>query len=251
MPLPKIDVPLYDLPLPSDKSKVIKYRPFTVKEKKLFLLVRESKDINEVIETIKQIIQNCVVSPQNMNVDEMPVVDIEQLFVHLAARSIGEVRELDFECQNIIEDGSDKIDKKCGAITKVSFNLLDADVETGEGQANNNVIALTDKIGIKMKYPTFSMAKVLDEEMKNAGDLLNIYIDCIEYVYDAEGIHYLKDEKREDIVSWFEGLGEKHFEKIQKFLEAAPKIVGKNTFKCHKCGYSEELKLQGIQDFFG
>ena len=41
--LPKIEVPIYDLQLLSIKDK-IKFRPFSVKEEKLFLMAQEAED---------------------------------------------------------------------------------------------------------------------------------------------------------------------------------------------------------------
>jgi hypothetical protein len=39
--------------------------------------------------------------------------------------------------------------------------------------------------------------------------------------------------------------------KIQKFFETMPKIVKKFDFKCPKCSYTEEMDIEGIQNFFG
>ena len=47
--LPIIDVPTYDLVIPSTKE-VIKVRPFTVKEEKLLLIAAESKSMQEIID---------------------------------------------------------------------------------------------------------------------------------------------------------------------------------------------------------
>lgn len=60
MPLPKIDQPLFEMVIPSTKKKV-KYRPFTVKEEKILLIAQESKDMQQVVLAIKQIITNCLV----------------------------------------------------------------------------------------------------------------------------------------------------------------------------------------------
>ena len=43
MPLPKISTPTYELEIPSSK-KVIKYRPFLVKEEKILIIAMESED---------------------------------------------------------------------------------------------------------------------------------------------------------------------------------------------------------------
>ena len=43
MALPKMDLPTYDLVVPSNKKK-IKFRPFLVKEEKILLMALESDD---------------------------------------------------------------------------------------------------------------------------------------------------------------------------------------------------------------
>ena len=67
MALPKIDVPTYEMKVPST-DKIITVRPFSVKEEKLLLIALESQDQNEVINTVKQVVNNCIVSG-DFNVD--------------------------------------------------------------------------------------------------------------------------------------------------------------------------------------
>ena len=47
MALPRLDVPTYELTLPST-NKVIKYRPFLVKEQKLLYISQQGKDEKEI-----------------------------------------------------------------------------------------------------------------------------------------------------------------------------------------------------------
>ena len=61
MALPKLGVPTYELKLPST-GKNIKYRPFLVKEEKLLLLAMESEDEKEVVNAVKSLLKNCVIS---------------------------------------------------------------------------------------------------------------------------------------------------------------------------------------------
>ena len=48
MPLPKLNIPVYETILPSTE-KVIKYRPFLVKEEKLLLTAQEGGDDAEAL----------------------------------------------------------------------------------------------------------------------------------------------------------------------------------------------------------
>ena len=79
MGLPKIDLPLFDIEIPST-GKRVKYRPFTVKEEKILLIAQESKDIDQIILAIKQIINNCVIS---IDVDKLAMFDLEYMLINM------------------------------------------------------------------------------------------------------------------------------------------------------------------------
>ena len=115
--LPKIDVPVYDLKLIS-QSKKIRYRPFTVKEEKLFLMANESKEEETIINTVKQVINNCVLD--EIDVDSLPVFDLEYLFINLRAKSVGEEVKLNYQCNNNVE--KDGKQDKCGNMVNFTLN---------------------------------------------------------------------------------------------------------------------------------
>jgi len=52
MALPKIDVPIFDMTLPST-GKSIKYRPFLVKEEKILWIAMQSGESSAMIEAVK------------------------------------------------------------------------------------------------------------------------------------------------------------------------------------------------------
>ena len=87
MPLPKNPTPTYELEIPSSK-KIIKYRPFLVKEEKILIIAMESQDQKQIANAVKSVIANCIVS-RGVKVDELSkfkwmaagVVAISLLFV--------------------------------------------------------------------------------------------------------------------------------------------------------------------------
>ena len=93
MALPKIDVPTYETKLISN-GKTVKYRPFLVKEQKLFLMASESNDPKETISVIRQVLKNCVLD--EIDVDSLPTFDLEFLFMNLRARSVEEIVDLKY-----------------------------------------------------------------------------------------------------------------------------------------------------------
>ena len=57
MSLPKLTTPVYETILPSTE-KVIKYRPFLVKEEKILLTAMEDGDEKTIANAINEIIKN-------------------------------------------------------------------------------------------------------------------------------------------------------------------------------------------------
>jgi hypothetical protein len=75
MSLPVIDTPTFEMNLLSIKDPIT-YRPFLVKEEKLLLMAMEAGDQQEIVQTSKQIINNCILS-KNVNADNLPLFDLQ------------------------------------------------------------------------------------------------------------------------------------------------------------------------------
>jgi hypothetical protein len=116
MALPKIDVPTYEIELPVSKKK-IKFRPFLVKEQKNLLMAIESTDSVTVQQAISDVLNNCTLT-EKINIDKLPIVDVEYYFLHLRAKSVGEVIESKYRCNNIVDS------KECGNIMENNLDLM-------------------------------------------------------------------------------------------------------------------------------
>ena len=77
MPLPEIVTPTYTLTVPSSKKK-IKYRPFLVKEQKTLIIAMESQDQEQILDAIKTILSNCILTAK-VNIEDMALFDIEYI----------------------------------------------------------------------------------------------------------------------------------------------------------------------------
>ena len=87
MALPKINLPISELVLPSTGEK-IKYRPFSVAEEKVLLVAAESGDSEQELLAMKQIIGNCLI---DVDVTDLALFDFEYLFLRLRSRSVDNV----------------------------------------------------------------------------------------------------------------------------------------------------------------
>jgi hypothetical protein len=241
--LPKIDVPVYEIKLPSNGESV-KFRPFTVKEEKLFLMAYESDDAKYSVDTILQVLNNCIVN--DIEIKNLPTFDIEYLFLHLRARSVGEVVKLKYRCNN--EVGTEEEPKKCNNSVEIDLNVLE--IEPIKEPNHSNKIEITENLGIVMKYPKINLIKD-NTDVEEFTVVLELIINCIDYIYDENNVYYAKDSSKEELTEFLDSLQTKDLEKIRNFFDTMPKLKKKIDFGCNKCGYKENIELEGLQSFFG
>ena len=240
MALPKIDAPIYELTLPLSK-KQIRFRPFLVKEQRNLMMAMESEDKETMEKNIKQVLHNCTLT-ENVDIDSLPIVDVEYYFIQLRARSVGEVVDNKYRCENVVED------KPCGNMMNVKFNLLDIKVDHNDIK---DEIQLTDKISIKLGYPKFS---VLDasKNIETATDMaFEMIISSIENIYDGEQFYYANEVAKEELIEFVESLNQEQFGKIEDFFSNLPKLNKTLEMDCGKCGFHHTIEVEGLENFFG
>ena len=241
MALPKIDTPTYELTLPLSK-KTIKFRPFLVKEQKNLMMAMEDDNKETIERNIKQVLTNCTLT-EDVNIEDLPVTDIEYYFINLRARSVGEFVENKYVCTNVVDE------KQCGNRMEVKINLLEIQVDVDTSKTNE--IQITDKIVLKMKYPKFSIIEKLSKKESAVEIAFDIMIDSVESIYDGEQYYYGNETSREEMMQFLESLSQDQFSKLEAFFENLPKINKKVDMKCSKCGFDHTMNLEGLENFFG
>jgi hypothetical protein len=243
MGLPKIDLPVYELELISNNKK-IKYRPFTVKEEKLFLMAAEAGDLNTIIETTKQVINNCVLD--DIDIDQLPIFDIENIFLRLRSKSIGEVVTLKYRCNNNVKDENDE-DKKCNNVVEIDVDLND--IVPSSSKIKENKVQISENLGVVLKYPNIKILESYNVDNESES-ILNTIIECIDYIYDKDSVYYSKDFSKEELVEFVESLQTKDLQKFKDFFDNIPKLQKNIHFKCSKCKHEEDVLVEGIESFF-
>jgi DNA-directed RNA polymerase subunit M/transcription elongation factor TFIIS len=208
-------------------------------------MANEGEDLTTVVDTIKQILNNCLLD--EFDIDSLPLFDIEHLFLNIRARSIGEVVNQKYKCNNDVLDEETKEEKKCNNVVQIDLNVLDIQPKKQEGHTNK--IEITEKLGVVMKYPNFETLKKF-KDVEEADSIIKMTVSCIEYVYDADKIYYAKDTTEEELVEFVESMQSKDLERIKNFFDTMPKIKKDVDFKCNKCGHEEKIEIEGIQNFF-
>ena len=238
MPLPKIDAPVFDLTLPVSGTK-IKYRPFTVREEKILLIAQQQKDVAAISQSIKQVVQNCILN--DVTIQHIPTFEVEYLFIRLRSTSINNVIKLNIQDPDFVPTEEQSV--------------FSAEVTVDISREATDTVKLNDEYNIKLKYPTYDdFDKINDEELEKelatdiAFDMIGNTIDSV-YSNGGDEVFvfsdYTKTEKRE----FLESLSSKNFADIQKFLSAAPAVSYTISYINH-AGEEKSRELRGLIDFF-
>jgi hypothetical protein len=236
MALPKIDQPLFDIIIPSTKKKV-RYRPFTVKEEKILLIAQESKDQNQILLAIKQIITNCV---EKVDVDKLAIFDLEYLILNIRAKSVN--NEIDFGFMD--PDSEERID--------VSIDVNDIEVQFDPDHESK--IELNEQYYIMMRYPTLKEVTDLSESEDGANEtekMFNTMISCIDTLVDqtTDEVYKLEEFTSEEVTDFVDGFTSTVVEKLQKFFTTMPKLSHSINYK-DKEGKDKVFVVEGMDSFF-
>jgi hypothetical protein len=241
MALPKLDVPSYEIDLPVSKKK-IKYRPFLVKEQRNLLMALESQDSNTTQQAVRDILINCTIN-EDIDIDKLPIIDIEYYFINLRAKSVGEIVESRYRCNNIVDD------KECGNIMEKNIDLTQIKVQVPEDIKPE--IQLTPQISIKMKYPEFGVVKDSLKFEDITEVTFNMIAESIEYIYDGEQFYYGHEAQPGEMLEFVEGMNQEQFFKVEKFFDNLPKLKEEVKITCGKCGFNHTIEVEGLESFFG
>ena len=236
MALPKInDVPKYDLIIPSTKAQ-IKFRPFLVKEQKILLMAMETQDNNQILNSITDTIESCIVSP--IDIKSLTSFDVEYIFINIRAKSVGEKSNLAIACD------------QCEKSSPVQINLEDIKIDMPKTPMS---IKLNDQYTIKLRYPKY-YAMIHNEDLKTTDTiteaLYQMVIACLDSLQSEDDNIKFDDESREEVSTFLESLTSSQFDELMSFVQNLPKLSHKVEFNCVHCKHHNTITLQGIQDFF-
>ena len=232
MALPKIAVPTYELEIPSNKEKT-NYRPFLVKEEKILLLAQEGGGESDILNAIKQIINNCTF--EKLDVENLALFDLEYIFLNIRSKSVGEKIELKLLCD---DDGETYADVEIAADKiKVDFP-----------KDHTNKLQLTDSISLIMLYPQMSALDLATNS--NTETIFHMIKTSIGQIIDGETVYEQVDFSETDLNEFIDSLSSDHFKQIQNFFETMPRLRHEVKFKNPKTKKINKRTLEGLNSFF-
>ena len=233
MSLPLQTTPIYTLTIPSSDKKV-KFRPFLVKEEKMLLMAKESKNITDIFSSIKQVVNNCIID--KLDVDKLPLYDLEFLFLKLRAYSIDNNIKITYE---------DFEDKKS---YEFNVDLNDVEIVYPDTDTKGN-IKITEKAGIVMRYPPATLYDDNEFLALEKDQMFELIVRCIDKIYEGDTVYNVNEYKKEEIVEFLENLDIKTFEAVQMFLINTPKLQYVIKYK-NSLGNDRTITLESLNDFF-
>lgn len=231
MSLPTLSTPTFELKIPSS-GKVVTFRPFLVKEEKLLLMAKESKNPKEISTTVRKLIGNCVLDP--LEFETLTPFDVEYMFLNFRSKSVGEEVELMVPCDS------------CETKNPVSINI-DSDVFIhNQDKKIEFKIPLSTTVGMVMKFP--SMEAFIKGSMDQ--DTPSLIMSSIESIYDDKTVHNVKDYTEKEVRDFISLLSMKDLQKVHAFFDEIPKVKCNVNFTCSNCAKENTLAIEGINNFF-
>jgi hypothetical protein len=216
-------------------GKELKFRPYLVKEEKILMGAKESKQVKDIFMAIKTVLSACCLE-KHFDVDSLPLFDLESLFLRLRAISVNNVETV------IITDDEDKEQY----LSQMDFNAVKV---TFPEPRIDSIIKVGPSLAIQMKYPS---AAIYDESnaeiMKkiNSGEIFDLILECIDKIFDGDTL--LKYNK-EQLIEFLDSLDIPTYKKIKDFLLNMPRIEHRIDYK-NSLGHDRFVIFKSIVDFF-
>jgi T4 bacteriophage base plate protein len=234
MALPKIEYPTINIQIPPE-NKTYQFRPMLVKEEKLLLMAKVSDDETDMLQAIKQVVNNCLIDT-TLDVNGLPLYALEYIFVKLRGFSIGDKISVSYRDLEDNKNYDFEID-----LNKVEIKFPDG---------IDNKIAITDKSGLTLKYPT---AEIYSDKLflKSEGEetFYRLVIRCINQIYDGDTVHEGKEFDEDALLEFLEYIDIPNFEKIRNFMLNLPSLYYKIEYTNSNNNH-RQIELKTLSDFF-
>lgn len=234
MALPKLNKPIFEIEIPSMKKKVT-FNPFTVKEEKILLIAQESKDPDQMVLAIKQILNNCL---HDVDVDKLATFDLEYLLINLRAKSVNNIFEVNIK------------DPDTEETIKLEVDIDDIKVQFDP--EHKNKIELEPNVYLIMRYPSL---KQLDSIIKIAGnnsnseELFELMISCFDVLAYGEDIYKFDEYTPQQKIEFTDDLSGGAINEIKNFFKTIPALQYETSYT-NSNGDTKRFLLKGTETFF-
>jgi len=236
--IPKLSHPIYTIVQPTTK-KSLKFRPYLVKEEKLLLLAKQTKQVEDAYQSIKTILNSCC-TDSSFDAETIPLIDVEYLFLKLRSFSVNNIEKLQIKDQD---------DEKIYDLV-VNFD----DIKTIFPEEERKMKIILDgergkKVSISLKYPDISIYNndnngIMDKLSK--GDYFDFIKPIIDKVFVGESIYEMNDD---ELREFLDNLDHKTFRELEYFIAYLPHLELSVSY-VNSLGNEKTIYFRSLMDFF-
>jgi hypothetical protein len=230
--LPSIIYPTFTIKHPKTKKELV-FRRYLVKEEKILLLAKESKEISEIFRAIKSVVGACCQEP-DFNVEEIPLHELEYFYLRLRSASVNNLEHFS------ITDSQDQ--------QKYEFTIDFDEIEVVyQENAPSENIKVDNNIILVMRYPAASIYNdnTFKKRLLSEG-IFELVVSCVKAVYNKDEI---LEMTKEELSAFVDGLDVKTYKKIEEFLFSTPSIKYVIPYK-NSLNNEREVVFSSLIDFF-
>lgn len=234
-------------PLTLSNGKEIEIRSFSLAEEKEFMMLKETvdslpegKDPDQklIINTLLKIVDQCVMT-EGFDVGNVPQFDFDWIFIQLRAISVSDTAELIVSLKGCKEN-------ECENEVKLQIDY--SKIEQGKKPEHSNKIEIEPNVILTMSYPTYGSFKVSKDNSEYKTMISNV-IQCAKSLQFGDDMYKFEDFSEEERIMWFEQFNHEHQKRLFSFWETMPKIQYEVEVTCDKCGATEKVKIEGLENF--
>ena len=237
-------VPTYVFKAPSTGEEYM-FRPFLHKEEKVLQMARESGDVKNFIQAVKDTLKAC--SYEKFDVEEAASFDIEEFFLRIREVSIGETVSIELICQNETDNGD-----TCKGRNEVKIDLGKIKINSKNVSNEKKIVKLNEDVSVEMKFPSIDTLQIIGQIRHDdkSVDIVDIICTSIKSIFTKEEVYLSKDIPKKELKDFVNNLTNKQVDDLLKIVLDVPTIQYKISEKCKKCGKKIEFEFKGLYDFF-
>lgn len=223
-------------------GKKLRFRPFLVKENKALMVAQGSGDPNQILDTMRAIIESCCVEKDGIDGDKLATFDFEWLMVKLRSISIDDKITVNVICDDPHEGRSPETRKQQLLVDLDNIELVDIDKYNPRVELSKNLVVM-------MKVPTIDTVKNLPTG-DDVDDSIKRIAMQIDKIYSDEEVYDMSEYSDEDIVDWISNLTESQFDKLFAYFDNIPYCRLVIEWTCPVCGKKNIRTVEGTENFF-
>jgi len=231
--------------LPGSGEKLT-FKPITTGQMKALLVHEGEKELGVIELILDQLMQECIVTPKNFNVENMYINDRFFFLIELRKYTKGTTHQFEYKCTECASQSLQTVDLKNLNVTKLPKKV-------------NHVVELNDDISVNIDFPrridqknAYEVLRTYEgnptESMQTAELGIIITALTINSVITPEG----EDENIsvEDKIYLLENITTELYEKIANWSTTNFGVDFFMNIKCNSCGYSHKVDIPPENFFF-